>query len=152
MNLNFLRHPPEYAPYIRMQTLLGGALAVPATYIILLMKEGEWEWLAGTPSEALGWAIVLCFLLCLPLVVVCCITGFIVSRLRLRRNASGIILSVVITVATYAISLLFFTLFGTWNVKTTWETIPLLSVITPCAALSALILSAFLPKAPPADG
>ena len=33
--------------------------------------------------------LAVCFLLYLPLAVVCCIAGFIVSRLQLRGNASG---------------------------------------------------------------
>ena len=139
-----------YALYIRSQTLWGGALFM-LPFVLLFMRGGGRGWLANTPADSLALTLAFCLLLCLPLAVVCAIAGFIVSGLQLWRNISGVILSVVITVATYAAALLLFTLFSTMDVKITWETIPLLSVITPCAAFSALILSACLPQAPPAD-
>ena len=73
------------------------------------------------PSRfVLALTLAFCLLLCLPLAVVCSIAGFIVSGLQLRRSTSGVILSVVITVATYTAALLLFTLFSTMDVKITW--------------------------------
>ena len=84
--------------------------------------EGRGTGLAGEyPSRfVLALTLAFCLLLCLPLAVVCSIAGFIVSGLQLRRSTSGVILSVVITVATYTAALLLFTLFSTMDVKITW--------------------------------
>ena len=139
-----------YAPYIRAQALWGGALFM-LSYTLLFMRGCGRGWLASTPADSFALTLAVCFLLYLPLAVVCCIAGFIVSRLQLRGNASGVILSVVTAVATYAAALLLLTLFSTWDVKMVWEIMPTLLLIAPCAAISALILSARLPQTPPAD-
>lgn len=139
-----------YAPYIRAQALWGGALFM-LSYTLLFVRGCGRGWLASIPADSFALTLAVCFLLYLPLAVVCCIAGFIVSRLQLRGNASGVILSVVTAVATYAAALLLLTLFSTWDVKMVWEIMPTLLLIAPCAAISALILSARLPQTPPAD-
>ncbi len=87
-----------YAPYIRAQALWGGALFM-LSYTLLFMRGCGRGWLASTPADSFALTLAVCFLLYLPLAVVCCIAGFIVSRLQLRGNASSVILSVVTAVA-----------------------------------------------------
>ena len=88
----------------------------------------------------------------MPLLAASCIAGFIVSRLRLRRNVAGISLSVVITIAIYFIGLpLFLFTPSNWEefIKL-WEVLWVWRDFAPYPIFSALILSIFLPKAPPA--
>lgn len=149
MNLSFLRRSPEYNPYVRMQDLLGGLMSVLACAFSVTGKN---VWSSGHPFD--GWALLLFhyFLFGMPLLAASCIAGFIVSRLRLRRNVAGISLSVVITIAIYFVGLpLFLFTPSNWEefIKL-WEVLWVWRDFAPYPIFSALILSIFLPKAPPA--
>lgn len=150
MNLSFLRRSPEYNSYVRMQDLLGGLMSVLACAFSVTGKN---VWSSGHTFD--GWALLLFhyFLFGMPLLAASCIAGFIVSRLRLRRNVAGISLSVVITIAIYFVGLPLF-LFTPSNREEfikLWKVLWVWRDFAPYPIFSALILSIFLPEAPPAE-
>lgn len=132
--------PPatSYVLYILMQTLLGGGLAALAFAFLSPLKGGE----------AFGWVLLGYVLLCFPLALVCFVAGIIVACLRLRRDAAGITLSIIVTILTYVGAM---ALFAATTKETMSDVSPMMSTILTSASLSTLVLSIFLPAAPPTD-
>ena len=124
--------------YILMQTLLGGGLAALAFAFLSPLKGGE----------AFGWVLLGYVLLCFPLALVCFVTGVIVACLRLRRDAAGITLSIIVTILTYVGAM---ALFAATTKETMSDLSSMMSTILTSASLSTLVLSIFLPAAPPTD-
>jgi len=118
--------PPatSYVLYILMQTLLGGGLAALAFAFLSPLKGGE----------AFGWVLLGYVLLCFPLALVCFV--------------AGITLSIIVTILTYVGAM---ALFAATTKETMSDFSSMMSTILTSASLSTLVLSIFLPAAPPTD-
>ena len=99
-------------------------------------------------GNTFGWVLLGYVLLYFPLALVCFMAGIIVACLHLRRDAAGITLSIIVTILTYVGAM---ALFAATTKETMSDVSPMMSTILTSASLSTLVLSIFLPAAPPTD-
>jgi hypothetical protein len=99
-------------------------------------------------GNTFGWVLLGYVLLCFPLALVCFVAGIIVACLRLRRDAAGITLSIIVTILTYVGAM---ALFAATTKETMSDFSSMMSTILTSASLSTLVLSIFLPAAPPTN-